>query len=110
MERALERHNAGAARVIPIILRRVRWEDVPFSKLQALPTEGKPVTHWRRHDDAYLPHSQQDISETSLHAISHKKPTPVEPCRSQGSSLTTPQRARWAMSTGAVESNAHTER
>jgi NADPH:quinone reductase-like Zn-dependent oxidoreductase len=29
MERALERHHAGAARVLPLMLRRVRWEDVP---------------------------------------------------------------------------------
>src|SRR5262249_48651173 len=64
MGRALERHNAGTARVIPIILRRVRWENVPFSKLQVLPTEGKPVTHWRRHDDAYW-----DITEGVHRAI-----------------------------------------
>lgn len=43
MKRALERHNAGEARVIPVILVPVYWEDAPFSKLQALPIDGKPV-------------------------------------------------------------------
>src|SRR6266446_760551 len=47
MERALERHEAGEARVIPIILRPVDWEHEPFlQKLQALPTDAKPVITW----------------------------------------------------------------
>jgi hypothetical protein len=46
MKIALERHNKGHAHVIPIILRPVLWEDKPISKLQVLPTGGKPVTSW----------------------------------------------------------------
>src|SRR5258708_5028821 len=34
MKRALERHDAGEARVIPVILRAVDWTDTPFGKLQ----------------------------------------------------------------------------
>jgi hypothetical protein len=34
---ALERHESGEARVIPIILRPCAWEDAPFARLQALP-------------------------------------------------------------------------
>lgn len=44
MSKALERHQSGEARVIPIILRPVIWRDTPFAKLQALPRDGKPVT------------------------------------------------------------------
>lgn len=54
MRRALERHEAGEAHVIPIILRPVDWKDTPFSKLQALPQHAKPVTRWRYRDDAFL--------------------------------------------------------
>lgn len=43
MQRALERHRAGLARFIPIILRPVDWERAPFGVLQALPTNAKPV-------------------------------------------------------------------
>ncbi len=32
---ALETHNAGDARVIPIMLRTVDWKGAPFSQLQA---------------------------------------------------------------------------
>jgi internalin A len=53
MKRALERHAAGEARVIPIILRDVSWGKAPFSKLQALPKDAKPVTKWRNRDSAW---------------------------------------------------------
>src|SRR5713226_2185013 len=36
LQRAIERHDAHQARLIPIILRPVDWEDAPFSKLQIL--------------------------------------------------------------------------
>jgi tetratricopeptide (TPR) repeat protein len=54
VKRAMERHEAGDARVIPIILRPVDWEGAPFSKLQALPTDAKPVTSWDDPDEAFL--------------------------------------------------------
>jgi hypothetical protein len=53
MKHAIARHNAGAARVVPIILRPVDWEHAPFSKLQALPSEAKPVTSWKNRDLAW---------------------------------------------------------
>src|SRR5579864_8120191 len=43
---ALERHKAGTARVIPIILKPVDWQGTPLCQLQALPTGAKPVTQW----------------------------------------------------------------
>src|SRR5436305_1994824 len=55
MKRALERHELGEARVIPVILRPVYWEGMPFSHLQALPTAARPVTGpgWRNQDEAF---------------------------------------------------------
>lgn len=53
MTRALERHDAGQARVVPIILRSCDWEESPFGKLQALPSGGKPVTSWRDRDEVF---------------------------------------------------------
>src|SRR5438105_5623356 len=54
MTRALARHDAGEARVIPIILRPVDWRSAPFSKLQALPQDAKPITSWQDRDEAFL--------------------------------------------------------
>jgi hypothetical protein len=54
MTRAMERHDRGEARVIPVILRPVdNWYAAPFGKLQAVPTDGKPVTKWDTVDEAF---------------------------------------------------------
>ena len=54
MTRALERHDAGEACVIPVFIRPVNWKDAPFGKLQALPTDAKPVTSWENRDEAFV--------------------------------------------------------
>jgi len=53
MKRALERHEAGEARVIPVIIRSCDWHPAPFGKLQALPKDGKPVASWNDPDEAF---------------------------------------------------------
>lgn len=52
MKAAMERHERGDAIVIPILLSPVDWSDAPFSRLQVLPTQAKPITKWRHRDDA----------------------------------------------------------
>lgn len=54
MQRALQRHETGEARVIPIILRPCDWSDAPFGKLQVLPKNAKPITTWKNKDEAFL--------------------------------------------------------
>jgi hypothetical protein len=46
MDRAMARHEAGKARVIPVIVSDVSWRSAPFGKIQALPKDGKAVTTW----------------------------------------------------------------
>lgn len=54
MQRALERHQAKAARVIPIILRDTPgWKDTKFAGLLALPRSEKPVTEWGNRDAVF---------------------------------------------------------
>jgi internalin A len=53
MERALERHTAGEAVVIPVIIRDCAWQAAKFAKLQALPKEGKAVTLWPDRDSGW---------------------------------------------------------
>jgi internalin A len=55
MTRALERHDEGTARVIPIIIRPVEdgWQSTVFGRLKALPKDGKPVTKWSNRDSAW---------------------------------------------------------
>lgn len=53
LQRAMERHEAGEARVIPIILREVDWHEAPFGKLYALPQNAKPVKSFADQDQAF---------------------------------------------------------
>ena len=53
MKRAVERHELGEARVIPIALRHCDWQGAPFAKLQGLPRDMKPVTSWADRDEAF---------------------------------------------------------
>jgi HEAT repeat protein len=64
MMRAIDRHNAGNARVIPILLRPVDWRNTPFSKLQALPLNGQPITACRNKDTALF-----DVAQSIRRAI-----------------------------------------
>src|SRR5512135_2693211 len=79
MERALERHGAGAARVIPVILRPVDWHAALFWKLQALPRDGKPVTMWGNRDEAFadIARGIREVAE-SLKVAPHPRSAPEE--------------------------------
>jgi hypothetical protein len=79
MQRALERHHAGEAHVIPILLRPVDWQDAPFAELQCLPHDAKPVTSWDNRDDAFL-----DITKGVRAVI---KNTSIPTSRTNGSLL-----------------------
>jgi hypothetical protein len=58
INRAMERHQAGEASVIPILLRPVDWQGAPFSQLPVLPKNQQPVTSWSDRDAAF-----QEIAE-----------------------------------------------
>jgi hypothetical protein len=64
VKRAMERHERREAQVIPVIMRPVDWQEAPFSRLQVLPKDGKPVTRWEDRDEAYL-----DISRGIRRAV-----------------------------------------
>lgn len=53
MSRALARHDARDAVVIPVILRDCAWDTAPFGKLQPLPRDGKAVINWSSRDTAW---------------------------------------------------------
>lgn len=53
MNRALERHKSGKAKVIPIILKHCDWKHMPLGALRALPRDGYPISKWADKDEAY---------------------------------------------------------
>ena len=54
MTRAMQRHANGQARVVPILLRPTDVKNAPFSNLQGLPRNNKPVVSWSDRDQAWL--------------------------------------------------------
>ncbi len=53
MTRALERHNGGEARAVPIVLKPCDWQSAPFGRLQALPRDDRPVASWDDEEAAW---------------------------------------------------------
>jgi TIR domain-containing protein len=74
MKRALERHERGEARVIPVILRSAHWQETPLDKLQALPKKAKPVTVWSDREEAW-----RDVVEALSHAVDETLHRPKRP-------------------------------
>lgn len=85
MMRALQRREKGEARAIPIILREVDWKEMPFGKLQALPTDGKAITTWHDHDKAFV-------------NVARGIRNVVEQLRSERRKKTTPDVVYWKLS------------
>ena len=59
MSRALERHQAGVARVVPVIVRPCDWKSTPLARLQAVPKDAIPVTRWADPEDAWVDVAQR---------------------------------------------------
>jgi internalin A len=53
LTRAIERHNSGVARVIPIKIRQCDLDGSPLAPLQGLPKDFKPVANWDDRDEAW---------------------------------------------------------
>jgi hypothetical protein len=54
MKGALERHENKHSIVIPVILHPCDWHDMPFGKLLASPTDGKPISKFPNLHDGFL--------------------------------------------------------
>ncbi|RYG83664.1 MAG: toll/interleukin-1 receptor domain-containing protein, partial [Alphaproteobacteria bacterium] len=75
MKRALDRHAAGEAIVIPVILRACDWQHAPFGGLRATPRDGKPVTQWPDIDEAFLQVAQA-VREAAGRKSASQAPAP----------------------------------
>jgi hypothetical protein len=76
LKKAMDRHERDDAVVVPVILRPVNWRKASFSKLQALPTDGVPVTRWPEGMDAAFANISEGI-ETAVNEILKKRKAPL---------------------------------
>lgn len=54
MTRAFERHDAGEAQIVPLIIEPCEWTSSRLRKLKAIPRDGKAVSEWTNENNAYL--------------------------------------------------------
>lgn len=89
--RAMERHDAKEARVIPVILRPCDWHDLPFGKLMAAPRDGKAIKSWPDLDEAFLDVVRQ--IKAVLPRQNREQPTPPAAAPSMPASIMTKPRS-----------------
>lgn len=88
VDAALRRHDAGEARVIPVILRPCDWTKTAFAKLQALPKDGRPVTEWPNRDRGFLDVAQgirriaEEMAARAAKAVPEAQAAPKAPVSS----------------------------
>lgn len=77
MKRALERHENKQSIVIPVILHPCDWHDMPFGKLLASPTDGKPISKFPNLHDGFLEVTKavKDAAARICPAVLKKTPT-----------------------------------
>ncbi len=68
-EYALTKQDEGKLVIVPIIVEDCDWHNTPFSKLKALPKDGKPIANWSNPNTAYL-----NIIQELRKIISEPKP------------------------------------
>ncbi len=54
LQRAMEKHAEGTARVIPVILDPCDWQNASVGHLLAIPQDGKPISKYPNKHDAFL--------------------------------------------------------
>lgn len=85
LHRAMERHEAGSAVVVPVILKPCDWHSAPFGKLLGTPKDGKAVTSWANVEEALADvasHIRKRVEDTSRKAArpasTNAAPTPLQ--------------------------------
>jgi hypothetical protein len=88
---ALCRHQAGDARIIPIIVRPCEWKETELTGIQALPKDGAPISRWSDKDEAWL-----DVTagiRRAVDSLSQERASKVEPTNVPPSAALTTQRS-----------------
>ena len=92
MARALERHDANEARVVPIIIEPCEgWQKSPLGRLKALPEDGKPISEWENENAAFKEVAEElrriltaDLEEKSSVVAPEPEPEAPVPVADQG--------------------------
>ena len=54
MQRAVELHDVGKLRIIPVVVEECDWKSSPLAQFKGLPKDAKPISTWANENAAYL--------------------------------------------------------
>ena len=54
LRRALDLHDQERLRLVPVIGRNCKWQNLPFARLQVLPEGAVAISSWQNRDDAFV--------------------------------------------------------
>lgn len=99
MQRALERHQAGVARAISVIVRPCHFHGLQIAQFVLLPTDAKAVTTWPDRDSAWVDVvngiraaiERQSVSPSPRSATAHPPSSAPSPARGQRSASRLPR-------------------
>lgn len=83
LKKAMTRHDARSAKVIPVFVHPCHWQGAPFEKLQGVPDPKVPISEWDNRNRAFTfvaeaVHKAAEEMSVSLAAIT-PKPEPSPP-------------------------------
>ncbi len=69
MQRVITHSGAGAARLIPVLLRPTEWNTTPLGQYSPLPSNREPISSWSNRDEALVNVSQgiRQVVEELIH-------------------------------------------
>ena len=106
LKHAMQRHDAGQARVIPILVDHCDWKGAPFGKLKGLPKDAKPVTAYDNPAKAWT-----EVAKALRKAIGERPSGLLEGARAPSGMLlgrSVPETGRPYSSKATIEFTLHT--
>ncbi|MCC6280816.1 MAG: SUMF1/EgtB/PvdO family nonheme iron enzyme [Saprospiraceae bacterium] len=102
---AVDRHRAGTARVVPVVLSPCQWKKTPLAEIQGLPRGMKPIISYGNMDEAWnevvegLWEMVEEIEQGPAEKPDAKAPEPPKPVQSSTKTATAAEEHAWEFTT-----------
>lgn len=74
---ALRRHEEEGVCILPVLVKAVDLENMPFGRFQGLPLDLRPISAWSESDDAWL-HVARGVRQAALELYRRRTSFPVQ--------------------------------
>jgi tetratricopeptide (TPR) repeat protein len=94
MTLALERHQRGEARLVPVLLHPCDWESAPFSRCQGFPRDNRPISAHPAGEQGALSEVASELRRLAI-SLQRPQPTAHTPQAAAADAVATLRRRRW---------------